>query len=86
VTGGLANNSATVIVTASFANTGARMALKARRIAQRWCGQQWDGEKMCRPEVSMVNTPSDDTVRDVNTEGSWPSKVNFCNERPHVEC
>ena len=23
-----------------------------------WCGQQWDGEKMCRPALSAVPAPA----------------------------
>jgi len=33
-----------------------------------WCGQQWDGEKMCRPEASRVGTFADETVQSAPAE------------------
>lgn len=33
-----------------------------------WCGQQWDGEKMCRPEVSNVGTLAEQADRAKNEE------------------
>ena len=33
-----------------------------------WCGQQWDGEKMCRPEASRVGTFADETVPSADAE------------------
>jgi hypothetical protein len=30
-----------------------------------WCGQQWDGEKMCRPATQTPPAATDTTVGDV---------------------
>jgi hypothetical protein len=39
-----------------------------------WCGQQWDGEKMCRPELSTLGILADETVRGTNEENPVPVK------------
>ena len=35
-----------------------------------WCGQQWDGEKMCRPAAltELAGSEKPDTSADANTE------------------
>jgi hypothetical protein len=33
-----------------------------------WCGQRWDGEKMCRPELPTLGILADETVRGTNEE------------------
>jgi len=33
-----------------------------------WCGQQWDGEKMCRPEACRVGTFADETLPSADAE------------------
>jgi hypothetical protein len=33
-----------------------------------WCGQQWDGERMCRPELSKVVTLANEAARATNEE------------------
>jgi hypothetical protein len=28
-----------------------------------WCGQKWDGEKMCRPDASSERTVTEESIR-----------------------
>lgn len=39
-----------------------------------WCGQQWDGEKMCRPDAYRVSTFADVTAQATNEENPMPVK------------
>jgi hypothetical protein len=39
-----------------------------------WCGQQWDGKKMCRPEVATVRTFADETAEAATEENPLPMK------------
>jgi len=33
-----------------------------------WCGQEWDGEKMCRPQASGADASVDDAVEVADDE------------------
>lgn len=39
-----------------------------------WCGQQWDGKKMCRPKVSRLDTFTAEAARAITEESPIPVK------------